>query len=309
MQEVRRNSLYFGGVFVIYLGDFLQLPPAVGTSLMKLIVDLSSPAGGLIRPCKKLVFTIQQRAAEDVVHTQLLQRIANPILYPIIFSDDLLRPSCHHCRNGYSPLCSHLRVLTEEIVNSDESWSTAPIITGTNEAANKYNIVRMQSFAAKQGLPVFRWRLPAISTGDNPQIYNAISDEMAFKYFNLWGWFVYNLPIKVDYNVSLAGRIINGTKGTCSEIRPENPLQMQNMINDGNFIPGDIITINPPFSITLAFNSELFPSVPFVVHDNVTFARRKEVILGQDSIGSANINVIRSGIYFFFYLFSFHFFY
>ena len=55
------------------------------------------------------------------------------------------------------------------------------------------------------------------------------------------GWSVDGMPIKIDHNLSLNANVVNGTRGFCSVIWPNNSQQLIQTIN--NAVPGEIITI------------------------------------------------------------------
>ena len=184
LQELFNNNSPFGGINVILIGDFLQLPP-VGKWLIEEAMVHHSLDGLLFRMFRLSILNQQMRAAEDIVHTTLLQRLSDPIRYPKPLDGlDLFCATCIHCANSTggrhtvpvdhqmnSPTCpdicphrcTHLKVLSAADITHDTAWINATIVTPTNAAVNRINLQRLVAYAKRSGQPVIRWLLPSCS--------------------------------------------------------------------------------------------------------------------------------------------------
>jgi len=70
LKQLLHNTLPFGGLGIILMGDFLQLPTVFGMSLFKAALHASSPGGLLFSKFRLYTFKQQMRSADDQI-TQL----------------------------------------------------------------------------------------------------------------------------------------------------------------------------------------------------------------------------------------------
>ena len=114
LQQLLHNTASFGGLGIIAMGDFLQLPPVIGTSLFKAALNGTTPGGLLFRKLKLYTFEEQMRAAEDTIHTANINSFrtnSNPVTTNFL---------------------STLQPLTAADVIEDSSWRQAPIVVTSN---------------------------------------------------------------------------------------------------------------------------------------------------------------------------------
>ena len=68
-----------------------------------------------------------------------------------------------------------------------------------------------------------------------------------------YGVSVPNLPVRIDHNINIDARIVNGTKGVLTSIKPQNPETLRNIYGDSNIKAGDIVIIEQPILTTRPF--------------------------------------------------------
>jgi hypothetical protein len=121
-------------------------------------------------------------------------------------------------------------------------------------SASNQMVLNLQYFAKLYGLPVLRWRLPSPSDNShNDNILSAISNEHAHMYPLMWGYHVQGMPVRINHNITLLGKVVNGSRATQRSIRPWNPDELRHLLanTDSIWQPGDLVTIDAPISITL----------------------------------------------------------
>ena len=151
-KDIKGSPLPFGGMAMIVLGDFYQIPPVRQMSMAQALMlpvpstfekNLSSAyveGCRLLTQFEKIEFTKQFRAAKDPNWTRVI---------------NLLRKDTKVTKAFVKVL--HNRVLTASDVLRDESWCFAPIILPGNKERAMINFAQCVRFARKHGLPVIAW--------------------------------------------------------------------------------------------------------------------------------------------------------
>ena len=216
--EAKENADPFGGVNIIFVGDFAQLPPVGDT---KLYSQLQKDKVGTV-PGQKNVFgkllwlsvnkvvileeLIRQNAQDDAQFTQLLAR--------------LHLGSCTD--HDYEFLTSKL-LRNQETNFHDVTWTQAPIIVSNNDVKDRLNLEAAKSFAARTKQPL--------------QLYYA-TDQRNGKTINdkdlrrkLWSYhsgkteqrigtlpLCKGMPIMITQNYDVENGIVNGCIGTLEKV-------------------------------------------------------------------------------------------
>jgi PIF1-like helicase len=188
------KELPFGGLSVIIVGDFYQIPPVGDTSLYKGVMDRyvhktaefnekdpSCPSmigTDLFHRFKLIALNTQCRAAKDPKHGRIL-RLLREVSVEFPITDAVLTYLHQHvlCRNDVKQPCSE--------------WTLAPVITtGNGERFNILLTLAIRS-AITLGVPVIRWKLPL--SGQGASRYNDEElDELYSQEPALLGTFVQN---------------------------------------------------------------------------------------------------------------------
>jgi PIF1-like helicase len=299
----------FGGVsLVILTGDFTQLPPGVGKSIMfNIIDDRPDDLARLLRQFVRTVLTEQMRASLDEWQTELVNTLRSVIdgnYYPLRRSSNILDSSCVHCvanNNRPTRQCRHLHPLQPIDIIENPRWlSEASVINPGHGVSNRIMETLICQFAISTGQIVLRWRLPPTSTNPRPSTmqYNAAcSDVRASCFTELWGYFVKDLPIRITHNCNIPAKVVNGSRGTLISFRPVNTGVIRTLLGNNSLPRGSMHTIDCPLGVTI--------NVPDAIEDfqNITFTsdyidgqkRRREVKIGPIRGVPVTIYVIDPG--------------
>jgi ubiquitin C-terminal hydrolase len=222
----------FGGISVLLVGDFLQLPVVNGIDLYHVLYSAIKgddvKAANLFSHFQVVELETQRRAADSLDHTRRLELFrALPIRYP-------LGPRWDALDSAYKPLLVDdlLEAVTKEItyndVLEDETWITQSTILTTNNADHAVlNAERASIYARYFGRIVLKWRrvirkeLPLCL---QELLYN--SD----KHPELFAYFVIGAPAQIldNGNGNVLLRVANGTMCTMYKLAWNNELDTQN---------------------------------------------------------------------------------
>jgi hypothetical protein len=143
LKEFFDDERPFGGLGVILMGDFYQIP-AIGHSLLSALHEPASIGGRLFLGFKMISLHANMRAVDDVTHQTYLRFFREP-------------------RLGLTPLLTSgilrsLKVLTAEDIRDDKSWLDAVIVVTENTKRRALNLAQALRFAKRSGAPVIAWR-------------------------------------------------------------------------------------------------------------------------------------------------------
>ena len=171
----------FGGLAILMMGDFLQLPPvgAARTLYDKVELFRADDQAGKHGASLFRSFTIrelkqQMRAADDVLHTRMLEHMRYP------------PPNTRRIDLSY---IDNLSVLSPDDVVSDPTWATAPIVVNNNSMRHIINEAVSRNYARLHGRRRFVWRTPL--TGKIATHLTAANENHLYeRYPGLSGFFV-----------------------------------------------------------------------------------------------------------------------
>jgi hypothetical protein len=149
-----RQDEPFGGVTVVFMGDFYQLPPVGLPSIASDVLhyrqaqrqpfqDVHREIGAQVASnWRKIELLRQVRAAEDDAHTKRIETFRNA-----------------NIRSPITPaLIQSFKVLCQADFEEDPAWASASILVASN--SERVNIIndQMRRFAKQNGLPLIRWK-------------------------------------------------------------------------------------------------------------------------------------------------------
>ena len=223
LQQLLHQSLPFGGMGIILMGDFLQLPPVFGSSLYKAALVGSTPGGLLFREFQLYTFTQHMRAAEDLLHTNNIDRF---------------RSQSHPVNSLF---LSNLKVLCSEDLINDPSWQFVPIVVTSNSERMAVSKVQVIRFGQMHHRPILTWHQPLAVTSTLQQKHQTILYENISE---LTGWFVEGAPAHLTSNIKPSKRLANGTEVILHSItlpREANISDIEAEISSA--LPGTIISL------------------------------------------------------------------
>ena len=161
-QLMAKPDIPFGGIAVLLMGDFFQLPPVAATytlysATVKLLVeskeiDIDTPGPRtrgtlLFSKFKKFELTQQMRAADDHSHTAMLNQMRNPL------------PGCNPIN---SEQLTSLKTLGANDMREDKAWQWAPIVITSNKERLLINKLQTKCWALHHKTPRFVWAIPLV---------------------------------------------------------------------------------------------------------------------------------------------------
>ena len=277
-REVNECQEFMGGVpIIIFVGDGRQLPPGIGgikVSIMAATVFGTTELGRNLQKFVRKTLTVQNRAGKDDLWQAELLKHVNEVDYPI--TPALLASSCGFClpplpegieetpgdeRNPVPTReCKHLHYFNKGIAKALPQLINAPVIYPGHSANEVSMVERIVAFAAFNNLPVFRWAKPAFGKKDNQNanmvynLHNEFSNSAAI-FPGLFGYFVQGLPVRVNHNASLEGRVVNGTMGTLHSLSPLDITEIDKKVAEAKkrdlsgSVAGTIIDISTPIGV------------------------------------------------------------
>jgi len=165
LQALMGSTNPFGGLAVILLGDFFQLPAVVPSeplyaAVIKQVNEINLDTPGVVGSPRsagtslfasfiKIEFTQQMRAAADPNHMSMLNRMRSPILgEPRVTEVDL----------------AAIRTLTETDIIDDPHWATTPmVVTSSGERIHLIDI-QSSNFSRQTGQPRIIWNIPLLGS-------------------------------------------------------------------------------------------------------------------------------------------------
>lgn len=212
MRQLMANpEVSFGGISIILMGDFYQLPPVNAKNLFSCVWRLlemkkelsndenSNPiTRGTVEFSKFVKFELiqQMRASEDVPHTEILNQMRHP---------NFRQPRVNH---NY---IQNIKVLEKSDFENDPEFLSTPIVVTSNKEKNLITTIRSKHWASIKHTSRIIWRYPLLGT----LATNAASPVHEYLYKNepaLNGCFVAGVPGYITENINPGIKISNGSQ-------------------------------------------------------------------------------------------------
>jgi hypothetical protein len=259
LRSIAEPTKRFGGLCVVLMGDFFQLP-AVGDKALpvaaleyyardldvmneKNFSALSVNGGRLFAEVKLRKLTQQMRVNEnDVEHTALVKSFQQT--------------------TGVSPVTKALlkrleeKQLTSEDIRDDHSWMEASVVVPTNVQRECMLPLMVEHYARFHQRPILRWRYEVAPSKTTP-----LPQQLLERFYELYpaltGYFVQGAPVFLTANVNPNKGLANGTSGTMHSLSWDSQEVFEEMaVRIENAAPGEFVDLVRPMSINVEVSDE-----------------------------------------------------
>ena len=228
----------FGGIAIILMGDFYQLPPVNAQNLFcstwnlfGLRKELSSDGEsnpitrGTIEfsKFKKFELIQQMRAAEDIPHTEMLNQMRNPI------------QGVPRINRNY---IEDIKVLEKNDFENEPEFLSTPIVVTSNKERHLITKIRSQHRAKMKKTPRIIWKYPLLGRLAT-NVAAPIHEYLYKKKQPLNGCFVAGVPGYITENINPQLKISNGSPITFHSLTldpRENYNEVMKKIEESNGI-------------------------------------------------------------------------
>jgi hypothetical protein len=252
-REFCDRQLPFGGLAVVCMGDFFQIPP-VGSSLLSGLFQ-NTPAGRLFQLFRTIRFTQQMRAVGDPQWSKVIGLFRDPSASLTPIKD--------------SNMLSRVGLLTRADVAADPLWSSAVIVTSANIARFAMNKAQIFRAAKRAGVPVIGFPLELDSTTraafewssrrtgvSLEHIVDMYSAELVF-------YFVAGAPALLSgFNMCTEKELTNNTRCTLHSLtfNPSSSVEAI-WLKINNTAAGQLVMVDPPLSVNVRIDDSSSRSV------------------------------------------------
>jgi hypothetical protein len=215
----KENTKPFGGINVVFAGDFAQLPPVGDTRLNSRINTQKSATN---RGQNEIYGKLLWLSIDTCVLLQQIMRQQGPENFQFINLLQRLRVgACNE--DDYKLLCSKLSYTTKPDW-SQKLWNQAPIIVSNNEAKDKINDRCTRNFSATSKKELHYYHASDKQGGiviDHDDLKNKLKHMHTGKTEQRMGLLplVVGMPVMICANFDVTNGVVNGCIGTLKEIR------------------------------------------------------------------------------------------
>lgn len=257
LQQIYSNRENFGGMPIMLLGDWFQIPPVRATPIYKSMVSLLTH----IKKNGNITNTAQDRGNQLLLKFQYCELKQQHRSVDDSHTNDINQLRDLSVEKPITvDMIKRIKTITLNDIESDENWKQALIVVTSNTERHLLNFKRAQLFAYEAGYPLLRWKNQIISSFTSyisPDHINTFYD----KYPQLWTYYCPNMPVYCYDNIKTDRRLVNGSRGYM-----RNVVFTNSIINDQfqalyqNATPGQLVTVP----------KQLIPTHLFIAFPNLT---------------------------------------
>ena len=148
-------------------------------------------------------------------------------------------------------LINTFQVLTEEDIQNDPSWKTAPVVVCSNDERYSINAIIVKNYAIEKGVPILTW----VKDISNSHRFDAtVCNVLYDTHPQLHGCFVQGAPAILLDNLNATSGLANGTPAILDSLLFKNNddrLRVKRLLSNAQ--PGQIIQIPIPSAIIASF--------------------------------------------------------
>jgi len=216
--EAKENSELFGGINIIFVGDFAQLPPVGDT---KLYSHLKKETIGTTNGQKSVFGKLLWLSVDKVIILNELVR--QSALDDPLFTDLLARSRTGSCTDADYNFLSNKQLRNTTTNFTDPSWATAPIIVSNNDAKDCLNVECARSFAARTKQPLHYYYATDKHKGKtvkDSDLRNKLWSYHSGKTEQRLGMMPLckGMPVMITQNYDVENGIVNGCIGILEKI-------------------------------------------------------------------------------------------
>jgi hypothetical protein len=253
LRRITKVQAPFGGLCVILMGDFVQLPPVNQTALYHSVKargagrELDEVHGkDLFKKFDEITLTGQHRVQGDPHHAEVVRAYRD-------FSEAGLR-----IRNEF---CDRLEEITAEELAGPE-WMDCVIVSTDQRTVHAINELRVRHYAKMHGLPVIAWRLP-LSDGTKLRFTMGQAEFLYSKVRDMTTFFVSGVPCCLTQNIRTERGLSNGTPATLKSITLSANEPQATYDRIASAAPGEVVHLeHPPYSVNVVVESDLLGVEP-----------------------------------------------
>jgi hypothetical protein len=221
MTEAKGNTCAFGGVNIIFAGDFAQLPPIGDVRLYKDMDTSKANSGATNRAQAKVLGKLLWLSVETVVVLQVPMRQTGSENAPFV---DLLG----RLRNGVCTSADYdllkSRTLHVSKLQPNEEWLSAPIIVANNATRDALNVKATEAFAQRTGRAMHWYHArdthkKALIT--DPELVETLESQHSgqTKHWLRRIPLVMGMPVSINQNFDVKAGVVNGSWGYLRHVR------------------------------------------------------------------------------------------
>jgi hypothetical protein len=222
LTEAKGNTTAFGGVNMIFAGDFAQLPPIGDTRLYKDVNTTSVASATTNRAQGKTLGRLLWLSVETVVMLHETMQQSGDANVRFVELLQRLRDGCCNS-NDYGVLAS--RCLSQRTLPSgDGAWKFAPVIVTSNATRDAINRKAAQAFADEMGVELHWYH--AVDTHNRAVITDrALIEKLEEQHSGQTKHrlrripLVVGMPVAVNQNFDVAAGVVNRSCGILRRIR------------------------------------------------------------------------------------------